>query len=187
MGERIPAEVARRIRLVILDVDGVLTDGGVYVGEGAGGRVELKRFDIPDGLGIKLLVSAGLRVAIVSGRESPATRIRAEELGVPSHQAEDGYKLAAFERAIRDADCSWDEVAVVGDDLPDLPALRRAALPVTVANATDEAHRLSRWRTRRSGGRGAVREFAEALLRARGEWVEAVDRYARERDPAAPS
>ncbi len=183
MSERIPGDVARRIRLVVLDVDGVLTDGAVYMGTDSGGAIELKRFDIVDGLGVKLLEQAGIRVAIVSGRESPATRLRAEELGVPSYQAADGFKLSAVERVIDEVGCDWEELAVVGDDLPDLPALRRAGLPVAVHNAVAEVRAVALWHTRRSGGRGAVREFAEALLRARGEWTQVVEEYTRERDP----
>ncbi len=184
MAEGIPGDVARRIRLVVFDVDGVLTDAGVYMGETASGEaVEMKRFDIVDGLGMKLLERAGIRVAVVSGRESPATRLRAAELDVPSYQADDGFKLHAVEQVVEQTGVKWDEVAVVGDDLPDLPAFRRAGLPVAVANAVAEIRAQAAWRTSREGGRGAVREFAEALLRARGQWTDVVESYARERDP----
>lgn len=180
---RIPGALAARIRLVIFDVDGVLTDAGVYMGATASGEpVELKRFDIQDGLAKKLLEQAGIRVAVVSGRESPATRLRMEELELECHQAPSGFKLEGFEKAVASAGCGWDEVAIVGDDLPDLPALRRAGLPVAVANAVAEVKALAVWRTTRRGGEGAVREFTEALLTARGDWARVVDEYARERD-----
>ena len=183
MREQIPAELARRVRLVALDVDGVLTDNGVYIGRTESGEaVESKRFHILDGLGIKMLGWAGIPVALVSGRESEATRIRAEELGIESYQDSGARKLPALERLIADHGVSWDEVAFVGDDLADLPALSRVGLPVAVANAVPEVNALSGWQTRRQGGNGAVREFAEALLKARGEWSRLVVEYQRARE-----
>lgn len=181
----IPAELAARVRLVILDVDGVLTDNGVYIGaadpRGDGAPVELKRFDIRDGLGIRLLLGAGIAVELLSGRPSPATAARAAELGVTAHQTEGGHKLATAERILAGHGLDWPAVAVVGDDLADLPLLRRAGLPVTVADAAPEVLAIAGWRTSAPGGRGAVREFAEALLAARGELADAVADYERAR------
>lgn len=183
MHRRLPQELARRIRLVALDVDGVLTDNGVYVGRTAGGEaVELKKFDITDGLGIRMLVDAGLAVALVSGRESEATRLRAAELGIESYQDSGARKLPALEKLIARHGVAWEDVAFVGDDLADLPALARVGLPVAVANAVPEVKALARWQTQRRGGGGAVREFAEALLRARGEWSRLVEAYRRARE-----
>ncbi|MGH7445413.1 MAG: KdsC family phosphatase [Longimicrobiales bacterium] len=179
-------ERAAQVRLVIFDVDGVLTDAGVYLGHTAAGEaIELKRFDIVDGLGLHLLLYAGLEVGIVSGRVSAANRLRAEELGVPYHEGPGGHKLEAAEALLEECAISWDEVAVLCDDLPDLPLLRRAALPAAVANAVAEVHALAHWRTERSGGRGAVREFCETLLRARGDYDAALARYTTERDARA--
>jgi 3-deoxy-D-manno-octulosonate 8-phosphate phosphatase (KDO 8-P phosphatase) len=180
---------ARRVRLVLLDVDGVLTDNGVWVGgapgtpaDTAGGPpVELKRFDIQDGLGVKLLVAAGIAVELLSGRESPATTRRARELNVHSTQVDGGFKLRAAEERLAAHGLPWADVAVVGDDLADLPLLRRAGLPVAVANAVEEVRALACWATTRPGGSGAVREFAHALLEARGEREAAVARYERAR------
>jgi 3-deoxy-D-manno-octulosonate 8-phosphate phosphatase (KDO 8-P phosphatase) len=176
--------LARRIRLVVLDVDGVLTDGGVYLGATASGeRVELKRFEITDGLGIRLMDEAGLTVAIVTGRESEAVRLRAEELGiVECHQDASAAKLRIVEDLLRRTGVSWAETAFVGDDLPDLPVLRRAGLPAAVGSATADARACAVWRGTRRGGDGAVREFAEALLGARGEWAERVEAYVRDRE-----
>lgn len=183
MHRRIPAELARRIRFVALDVDGVLTDNGVYVGSTASGEaVELKRFHILDGLGIKMLGWAGLEVALVSGRESPATRIRADELGIEYYQDRGARKLPTMHALMERHALEWDEIAFLGDDLADLPVLRRVALPVAVANAVPEVKALARWQTRRAGGEGAVREFAEALLTARGEWNRLVEQYCRDRE-----
>jgi 3-deoxy-D-manno-octulosonate 8-phosphate phosphatase (KDO 8-P phosphatase) len=184
--EPIGRELARRIRLVVLDVDGVLTDGGIYLGATEGGEpVELKRFDIQDGLGIQMLQRAGLRVCIVTGRESRATGLRAAELGIEDlHQDRVADKLAAVSTLLERHSAAWDELAFLGDDLPDLAVLRRAGLPAVVGNATADARACAAWHGTRRGGAGAVREFAEALLHARGAWSDAVEGYVRERETA---
>jgi 3-deoxy-D-manno-octulosonate 8-phosphate phosphatase (KDO 8-P phosphatase) len=169
---------ARRIRLLGLDVDGVLTDNGVFIGPVAGARVELKRFDIQDGLGLILLRSAGLPVAWISGRSSEATALRAAELRVEELlQVPGPRKAAAFDELLTRRGIAWDEVAFVGDDLADLPVLRRVGLPIAVANAVPDVKAVASYVTRASGGHGAVREVIELLLRARGEWAEILDRY----------
>jgi 3-deoxy-D-manno-octulosonate 8-phosphate phosphatase (KDO 8-P phosphatase) len=177
--EQIAPDVAQAIRLVVLDVDGVLTDGGIYVGAQPGGEtLELKRFDIQDGLGVKMLGWAGIEVAIVSGRVSEATTRRAAELGIAEcHQDPGAAKLPVVRALLEARDVGWDETAMVGDDLADLPVLERVGLPVAVANAVPEVHAVSRWTTSASGGAGAVREFARALLMARGEWEGLVQEY----------
>lgn len=179
----IDPQVAGRIRLVVLDVDGVLTDGSVYVGARPGQEaIELKRFDIQDGLGIKMLRWAGIEVAIVSGRVSEATVWRAQELGVDEcHQDPEAKKLPVVQKLLDDRGLGWEEAAMVGDDLADLPVLKRVALPVAVSNAVPEVHAVSRWTTGSSGGDGAVREFARELLTARGEWDKLVQEYFRTR------
>ncbi|MEX2530326.1 MAG: HAD-IIIA family hydrolase [Gemmatimonadota bacterium] len=183
----IPESVAKRIRLVVLDVDGVLTDAGVYLGaDSDGSTLELKRFDIQDGLGIQLLQAAGIEVALLSGRTSDATRIRAEELRVSECiQLSGGRgKLERLEVVLRDRGLEWDEVAMLGDDLPDLPVLRKVGLPTAVGNAVPEVRKEVIFVTRRDGGRGAVREFARLLLKARGEWEEVVRTYLGGQDDA---
>ena len=181
----IPAELALRIRLVVLDVDGVLTDGGLYIGSAEDGTsFELKRFDITDQLGVKMLVWAGLQVVMVSGRASVANRLRARELGIPCVEAPGGFKLEAVETLLAESSVTWDETACVCDDLADLPLLRRAGLGVAVANAVHEVRATSHWWTGKPGGHGAVREFAEALLRGRGAWNGSVERYVAEREGA---
>jgi 3-deoxy-D-manno-octulosonate 8-phosphate phosphatase (KDO 8-P phosphatase) len=182
--QRIEHGLARRIRLVGLDVDGVLTDGGIYLGAAASGeRVEMKRFEITDGLGIRLLKEAGIEVAIVTGRESDAVRLRAEELGiVECHQDRSAAKLPIMSALVERLGLTWEDVAFLGDDLPDLPLLRRVGLPAAVGNAVPEVRAEARWVARRQGGAGAVREFAEALLKSRGVWAESVGRYVRERE-----
>jgi 3-deoxy-D-manno-octulosonate 8-phosphate phosphatase (KDO 8-P phosphatase) len=164
---------------VILDVDGVLTDGGVYIGALPGGEsLEMKRFDIQDGLGIKLLQWSGVKVAIVSGRVSEATSIRARELEVTEcHQDGGAQKIRAIQGILDREGVSWDEVAFLGDDLPDLAVLRRVGVPAVVSNATEEVRRVAVWQGTCRGGHGAVREFSEAILRARGEWEPLVESY----------
>ena len=172
-------ELARRIRIVFLDVDGVLTDGGVYVGSlPEGGSVELKRFDIQDGLGLKMLQWAGIEVAIVSGRVSDATRVRARELGITEcPQDPEAEKLPLVRRIREDRGLDASQAAHLADDLADLPVLRVVGLPAAVANAVSEVRDASVWTGARHGGKGAVREFARALLEARGEWADLVEEY----------
>jgi 3-deoxy-D-manno-octulosonate 8-phosphate phosphatase (KDO 8-P phosphatase) len=172
------AAAARRVRLLGLDVDGVLTDNGVYIGPINGSRVELKRFDIQDGLGLILLKTAGIPVVWVSGRSSEATALRAAELRVTELlQVPGPRKAQAFEELLVRHGIGWDAVAFMGDDLADLPILRRVGLPIAVANAVAEVKQVAAYVTRASGGHGAVREVIESLLQARGEWLDILDRY----------
>ncbi|MGH8938393.1 MAG: KdsC family phosphatase [Actinomycetes bacterium] len=171
-------EVAQRIRLVGLDVDGVLTDNGIWIGPIAGERVELKRFDIQDGLGLVLLRTAEIPVVWVSGRQSEATAMRARELRVDELlQVPGPRKLEAFGALLERRGVEWGEVAFVGDDLADLQVLRRVGLPIAVANSVPEVRAVASWVTRATGGHGAVREVAEGLLKARGLWPEILERY----------
>ncbi len=178
------ADLARKVRLVILDVDGVLTDGAIWVGALPGGEsLELKRFDILDGLGIRLLQEAGIEVAFVSGRVSRATEVRARELEVVEcHQDGGAQKVRAIRGILQRLGVDWDQVAMLADDLPDLAVLRRVGLPAAVANATSEVRRAVVWQGERRGGDGAVREFCEAILKARGEWERLVEDYVRARN-----
>jgi 3-deoxy-D-manno-octulosonate 8-phosphate phosphatase (KDO 8-P phosphatase) len=172
------ATVARRIRLVALDVDGVLTDGGIYMGATSDETpIEFKRFDITDQLGIKMLGWAGLDVILLTGRGSRASRLRADELGIPYFEGPGGFKVSVLERVIGERGIAWDETACVCDDLADVPILQKAGLAVAVANAVPEVRAVAHWTTNRSGGHGAVREFAETFLRARGDWNQRVSEY----------
>jgi 3-deoxy-D-manno-octulosonate 8-phosphate phosphatase (KDO 8-P phosphatase) len=167
-----------RIRLLALDVDGVLTDNAVFQGSVNGGRVEFKRFDIQDGLGHALLRQVSLEVAWVSGRHSEATSLRAAELRVEHLiQADDGRKIPPMQVLLDGLGISWAEVAFVGDDLADLPVLTRVGLPIAVANAVPEVKAVAQYVTQAVGGHGAVREVIEWLLRARGQWDLALAGY----------
>ncbi|HLV25134.1 MAG TPA: HAD hydrolase family protein [Gemmatimonadales bacterium] len=178
----ISPELARSIRLVVLDVDGVLTDGGVYLGASGAGDFEFKRYDIQDGLGVYLMRQAGLHVAIITGRVSDSVRIRAAELHIEKVvQDPTVRKLRALKRMTTELGLTLAEVAFVGDDLPDLAVLREVGLPACVGNAVPEVVRACSVKLSRKGGHGAIREFAEMLLAARGEWAEQVERYVSDR------
>lgn len=172
------AAAARKVRLIGLDVDGVLTDNGVFIGPVAGARVEFKRFDIQDGLGLILLRTAGLPVVWISGRDSEATTLRAAELRVEELlQVPGPQKGAAFAELLKRRGIGWEETAFVGDDLADLPVLRKVGLPIAVANAVPDVKAVAAHVTRAAGGHGAVREIVEAILRARGDWNDILARY----------
>jgi 3-deoxy-D-manno-octulosonate 8-phosphate phosphatase (KDO 8-P phosphatase) len=183
LGRPFPAAQAARVRLVVFDVDGVLTDAGVHLGALPDGRVlELKSFDIQDGIGMKLLQMSGVGVAIVSGRHSEATTLRAKELDVQDClQDTQAQKLDMMQGLMERHRVEWEQVAMVGDDLPDLPVFKKAGLPVAVGNAQPEVLEWTLWQTHALGGKGAVREFCREFLKARGEWEGVVTRYVEER------
>lgn len=160
-------ERATPIRLLCLDVDGVLTDGRIVID--ADGR-ETKIFHVHDGQGIRLWLDAGHMVAIITSRTSEAVTRRAAELGIEEVHQGCTNKCDALNAVLEATGCTSDEVAAVGDDLPDLMMLCEVAMPVAVANAVDEVKRIAAHVTTRSGGQGAVRELIEELLRAQGRW-----------------
>ncbi|MBP3957055.1 HAD-IIIA family hydrolase [Gemmata sp. G18] len=166
---------AAAIELLLLDVDGVLTDGRVvYADDGR----ELKFFHVRDGSGLKLWRAAGKRAAIVSGRDSRAVERRAAELGIhPVLQGREN-KLRAFEDVLAQTGLNPEQVCAIGDDLPDVPVLRRCGLAAAVADACPEARAAAHYVTAVPGGHGAVRELIEWLLRAQGRWAEVTAGYA---------
>jgi len=174
--------LAKRIKLVGLDVDGVLTDGGIYLGDVGGMPQEFKRYDIQDGLGIKFMRASGIKVVIITGRVSESVRLRAAELEVDD-LVQDGQarKLPALLRMLERYEIKPEDTAFVGDDFPDHPVLRVVGLPVAVGNAVPEIRELCSVQLKRTGGYGAVREFAEMLLKARGDWERVVSDYLVER------
>lgn len=177
--------LARRIKVVGLDVDGVLTDGGIYLGDVGGAAHEFKRYDIQDGFGIYCLREAGLRVMVVTGRISESVRLRAAELRLDGVAQDDqARKLPALERLLAREGVTLSETAFVGDDIPDLGILRVVGLPVAVGNAVAEIRQVAQVQLTRPGGFGAIREFAEMLLAARGEWDQVVERYVIEKSHA---
>lgn len=179
----IEASVASGIRMLVLDVDGVLTDNAIFLGVVGGERVEFKRFDIQDGLGLGLLRGGPIEVVWLSGRTSPATTLRATELKIGTViQDSTARKLSALSTLLAERGVAWEQVAFVGDDLADLAVMERVGLPIAVSNAVAEIKRVATAVTTRPGGHGAVREAVEMLLRARGEWDATVARYRTERD-----
>lgn len=158
---------AAAIELLLLDVDGVLTDGSVvYAADGD----EIKRFHVRDGSGLKFWHDQGKRSAIVSGRRSPAVDRRARELGVAPVFQGCADKRAALDVLLAETGLRSEQVCAVGDDLPDLPVLRRVGLAVAVADACPEVRAAAHYVTRTPGGRGAVREAVEWLLRLQRRW-----------------
>ena len=165
---------AARIKLLLLDCDGVLTDGRLWLLENGD---EHKSFNTKDGLGLTLLRRAGLRAGIISGRTSTALERRAKELGVEFLRQGNEQKVAAFEDILRAAAISEDEVAFVGDDLSDIPLMRRVELAVAVADAVEETRAAAHYITRAKGGKGAVREVIEIILKSQGHWQDLVETY----------
>jgi 3-deoxy-D-manno-octulosonate 8-phosphate phosphatase (KDO 8-P phosphatase) len=178
MAEKIPAairECAMRIKLLLCDVDGVLTDGSVFIG----GEREIKRFNIRDGLGMILAQRAGLKVGWVSARPSVVTEMRAKELKIDFlvQQGDKLSKTGAVEGLLAREKIGWDGVCFVGDDVVDLGPLARAGLGVAVADARPEAKAAADYVTRAEGGRGAVREVVEMILQAQGKWEPVIAVY----------
>ena len=156
---------AREIRLLALDVDGVLSGGELYFGnDGA----ELKAFNILDGQGIKMLQQSGVTVAIITGRSSQLVANRARNLGIEHVYQGREDKLTALEELRGDLELQWEHIAYLGDDLPDLAAIRRAGLGMTVPNGDPFVARHAHWCTARRGGEGAVREACELIMQAQG-------------------
>ena len=164
-----------RIKLFLCDVDGVLTDGSIFIG----GEREFKRFNIRDGLGLVLARRAGLKVGWVSARPSLATKLRADELKIDFlvQQGDNLSKTAAIENLLAQEKLSWAETCFVGDDIIDLGPLTRAGFSVAVGDAVPEAKAAAHVTTKAAGGRGAVREAVELILRAQGKWAQFVEKY----------
>jgi len=165
----------KRVSLFLCDVDGVLTDGSVYLG----GQQEIKRFNIRDGLGLIFLQRAGLKVGWVSARPSPVTRARAAELGIDFlvEQGDRVSKTAAVKKLLRRAKLGWDAVCFVGDDVVDLGPLTRAGLAVAVADARPDVKAAANYVTRAAGGHGAIREVTEMILQAQEKWDSVIVHY----------
>lgn len=188
----ISAEVANRIALVAFDVDGTLTDNGVYIGSAtgdvAGDRIELKRFDVQDGLGLVMLRRAGITVAFISARHSASTMLRARELGVHHVKQGQGLRKVPTLRALgEELDIPIEAMAFMGDDLADIAVMQLVPVSAAPANAVQEVKDVATVQLSRAGGRGAAREFAEMLLRARGQWDAMVATYVAESSGAEVS
>lgn len=155
------AQKIEKIKLLILDVDGVLTDGKIWLTPDGN---EMKSFHTHDGMGIKNLQNAGIAVAVISSRNSPIVTTRMQELGVQHIYQGQVSKIAAFEELLSLLNLSKDAVAYVGDDLPDLPVMAQVGLSIAVANAVARVKQQSDWETQQTGGYGAVREVCDLIL-----------------------
>ena len=166
--------IAKKIKLLILDVDGVLTDGSIILDNEGN---EYKSFHVRDGHGIKMLISAGIHVAIITGRHSKVVERRAHELGIIEIFQKCFDKKAAYRKLIEKYSLSEDEIAYVGDDIVDAPIMKIVGLPVTVADADEETKKYALLVTRNRGGRGAVREVTDFILKAKGLWEKMFNEY----------
>jgi len=167
-------ETIAKLRFLILDVDGVMTDGSIcYTSSGE----EMKTFDVKDGAGMKYWARAGHRAGIITGRSSPMVERRAKELDIGFVIMNAKFKLPALEEMLAIAGVEPAEVAMVGDDLPDLPLIRRVGFGVAVADAVDEVKEAAAMVTERKGGRGVVREVVEFILKSQGRWDAIMERY----------
>ncbi len=168
---------ASRIRVLLMDVDGTMTDGSVtLLSQPDGTALEIKTFDAHDGQGLTLAQTAGLRTGCITGRESAALLRRAFEMKMEFVYTKQPVKMPAYEDVLRKAEASDEEVAYVGDDLPDIPLLRRAGLAVAVGDAMPEVKKAAHYTTRALAGHGAIREAVELILRSKGIWTEMIEK-----------
>jgi 3-deoxy-D-manno-octulosonate 8-phosphate phosphatase (KDO 8-P phosphatase) len=174
MADRPTADIWATIRLLLLDVDGVLTDGRIVYG--ANGE-EVKSFSVRDGLGLRLLMNHGIRVGIVTGRQSKALRQRCRDLKIEMVYDGTRDKGEVIARIIEETGIAAEEIAFVGDDLIDLPAMVRVGLPLAVSDAHEEVVRVATWTSSAPGGNGAVREICEKLLKNSGAWDKILEAY----------
>jgi 3-deoxy-D-manno-octulosonate 8-phosphate phosphatase (KDO 8-P phosphatase) len=178
--KKIPPKLARRakqILVLLMDVDGTLTDGSVtLLSQSDGSALEIKTFDAHDGQGLTLAVTAGIRTGVITGRSSAALRRRCKELDIEFVYEKQGHKIAAYEDVLRKTGAQESEVAFLGDDLPDLTIMKRVGLAVAVHNATPEVRRAAHFTTKADGGKGAARELVEVILRSKGIWEEMIEK-----------
>jgi len=162
------------IKLLVLDVDGVLTDGSIVINAD---KTETKKFNSLDGHGIRMWQRAGLEVAIISGRFSVPTQLRADQIGIKHVFQDCHYKLPQLKELVENQGLTAEEIAYIGDDLPDLPAVRYAGFGVAVADAVAEVREHADYVTKASGGSGAVRELIEYILKRTDRWDALMERY----------
>ena len=168
---------AARIKVILMDVDGTMTDGSVtLLSQPDGTALEIKTFDAHDGQGLTLANTAGLRTGCITGRESPALLRRAREMKMEFVYMKIALKIPAFEEILAKAGVTDAEVAFIGDDLPDIPLLKRAGLAVAVGDAVEDVKKIAHYTTKAHAGRGAVREAIELILKSKGMWDELIDK-----------
>ena len=168
---------AAQIKVLLMDVDGTMTDGGVILlSQPDGTALEIKQFDAHDGQGLTLAHTAGLRTGCITGRESSALLRRAREMKMEFVYMKQPLKMPAYEDILRVTGASDSEVAYVGDDLPDIPLMRRAGLAVAVGDAVPEVKKAAHYTTKAIAGHGAIREAVEVILKSKGIWEAMIDK-----------
>jgi 3-deoxy-D-manno-octulosonate 8-phosphate phosphatase (KDO 8-P phosphatase) len=168
---------AAQIKLFLMDVDGTMTDGGVLLlSQPDGSALEIKKFDAHDGQGLTLAHTAGIRTGCITGRESPALLRRAHEMKMDYIYMKIPLKMPAYEEILAKAGVKDAEVAFVGDDLPDIPILKRVGLAVAVGDAVADVKKIAHYTTKAHAGRGAIREAIELILKSKGMWDELIDK-----------
>jgi 3-deoxy-D-manno-octulosonate 8-phosphate phosphatase (KDO 8-P phosphatase) len=168
---------AAQIKVILMDVDGTMTDGSVtLLSQPDGSALEIKTFDAHDGQGLTLAHTAGLRTGCITGRESAALLRRAREMKIEFVYMKQAVKMPAYEEILLKAGVSDSAVAYVGDDLPDIPLLRRAGLAVAVGDAVPEVKKAAHYTTKAAAGHGAIREAIELVLKSKGIWEELIDK-----------
>jgi 3-deoxy-D-manno-octulosonate 8-phosphate phosphatase (KDO 8-P phosphatase) len=168
---------AAQIRIILMDVDGTMTDGGVtLLSQPDGSALEIKTFDAHDGQGLTLAHTAGLRTGCITGRESPALLRRAREMKMDFVYMKIALKMPAYEEILQKAGVPDSAVAFIGDDLPDIPLMRRVGLAVAVGDAVPEVKQVAHYTTKALAGRGAVREAIELILKSKGIFEELIDK-----------
>ena len=171
-------ELAARVRLLLMDVDGVMTDGHLYNVPGPDGKLaETKGFDSQDGISLQWLGWKGILTGVISGRVSPATELRAKQCGMKYVYQGHIEKIPILEEILRDSGIEASQVAYIGDDLTDVVIMNRVGLGIATANARPEVKRMAKYVTHARGGGGAVREVAELLLEAQGHWQDLLKKY----------
>src|SRR5271167_550527 len=168
---------AAQIKVLLMDVDGTMTDGGVtLLSQPDGSALEIKTFDAHDGQGLTLAHTAGIRTGCITGRESAALLRRAREMKMEFIYMKQPVKTSAYEEILQKAGVPESAVAYIGDDLPDLPLMRRVGLAVAVGNAVPEVKKAAHFTTRAAAGHGAIREAVELILKSKGIWKEMLDK-----------
>ena len=168
---------AAQIKVLLMDVDGTMTDGSVMLlSQPDGTALEIKSFDAHDGQGLTLAHTAGIRTGCITGRESPALARRANEMKMEFVYMKQPVKIPAYEEIVRKAGVPESTVAYVGDDLPDIPVMRRVGLAIAVADAVPEVKAAAHFTTKSVAGRGAIRDAVELLLKSKGIWEEMIDK-----------
>lgn len=176
LSEKELRKIAKNIKCLILDVDGVLTDGSIILDNEGN---EFKSFHVRDGHGIKMLIRAGFKVAMITGRHSRVVERRAHELGITEVFQKCYDKRVAYRQLVKKYFLSDSEIAYIGDDIVDIPLLQRSGFSIAVADADKEVKAIAMMTTKKGGGRGAVREVCDFLLKAKGLWKDIIDEYSK--------